>query len=252
MNGFAAVAGFAILLVRPGMLVLATPFLGSMQSPTTMRVGLTVILAFVMAPFATMPDAVSLTTLTVVIVREMGIGLALALSIRLLVLGAEFAGHYTGLQVGLSMGALIDPQTGVRNNMLAMLYAGCATLICFGFNLHHMLLRALADSYLALPIGLGGVSGSLTGSVASLLGLVLVLGVRIAAPVIVALLIVELSLGLLTKVAPALNVMIAGLPVRLAVGLLIAAVTVTLLPSILSRYASLAVDLARATAEAFR
>lgn len=252
MTEFAAVAGFALLLVRPGMLVMATPFLGSMQSPATMRVGLTVILAFVMAPFSTMPETLSLTTLVVVILREMGIGLGLALSIRLLVLGAEFAGHYTGLQVGLSLGALIDPQTGVRNNMIAMLYAGAATLVCFGLNLHHMLLRALADSYTTLPIGLGGIAGSITGSVASLLGLVIVLGVRIAAPVIVALLVVELSLGLLTKVAPALNVMIAGLPVRLTVGLLIAAVTVTMLPSILSRYGSTALDLARVTAGAFR
>ncbi len=69
-----------------------------------------------------------------------------------------------------------------------------------------------------------------------MLGLVFVLGVRIAAPVIVVLLLVELALGLLARVAPSLNVMVAGAPVRLIVGLLVVAASVTALPALITRY----------------
>lgn len=252
MNTFAAVAGLSVLLVRPGMLVIATPFFGSVNAPATVRVGLTVIVAVLLAPLVTVPSNPSLAALVVVLLREMAIGLGLALAMRGLIAGAEFAGHYTGLQVGLSMGALIDPQTGVQNNIIALLYGSLAVIICFFFNLHHVLLRALVESYQLLPIGLGGVGPTLAASVAELLGLIVVLGVRIAAPVVVVLLLVEIALGLLARVAPALNVMIAGLPVRMAVGLLVVAATVSVLPLLISRYVPTALELARALSGAFR
>jgi flagellar biosynthetic protein FliR len=252
MNGFAAVAGLSLLLVRPGMLVLATPFFGSTNAPATIRIGLTLILAILLAPIVSVPAAPSATALVAIVLREMAIGLALALSVRALIAGAEFAGHYTGLQIGLSMGSLIDPQTGVRNNIIALLYGSLAVIICFGFNLHHALLRVLVDTYTTLPIGLGGLDPSLAGGVAQLFGTIVVLGVRIAAPVVVVLLLVEVALGLLARVAPALNVMIAGLPVRMAVGLLVVAATVGVLPTLLARYAPAVLQLDRDMAGAFR
>lgn len=252
MTGLAAIGGLALLLIRPGMLVIVTPILGGVTAPAKLRIGLTVVLAIVLAPLVTVPAVTSIAELTIITFREVAIGLALALAIRLIVFGAEFAGHFTGVQVGLSLGSLIDPQTGVRNNIIALLYGSVAVLVCFALNVHHALLRALADSYAALPMGLGGIGDSLPGAVAQMLGMVFVLGVRIAAPVVVVLFLVELSLGLLARVAPALNVMIAGLPVRMAVGLLIVAVTVTLLPSILGRSATAALELAARTAGAFR
>lgn len=252
MNPFAMAAGLSILLVRPGMLVIATPFFGSVSAPASVRAGLTLLVGLTLAPFVPVPETLSVTALGAVILREVAIGLALALAIRALISGAEFAGHYTGLQVGLSMGALIDPQTGVRNNLVAMLYGSLAVIIGFGLDLHHALLRALVESYTQLPIGVGSVGGSIPAVVAELLGVIIVLGVRIAAPVVVVLLLVEIALGLLARVAPALNVMIAGLPVRMAVGLLIVAGTVSLLPVLLSRYVPAVFDLARALAAAFR
>jgi flagellar biosynthetic protein FliR len=92
---------------------------------------------------------------------------------------------------------------------------------------------------------------SLAGGVARLFGTIVVLGVRIAAPVVVVLLLVEVALGLLARVAPALNVMIAGLPVRMAVGLLVVAATVGVLPALLARYVPTVIQLARDLAGAF-
>jgi flagellar biosynthetic protein FliR len=223
MNSFADVAGIAILLVRPGMLVIATPFLGAVSAPAVLRVGLTLLVALTLAPVVAVPANLSAAVLAGVLLREVAIGLSLALAIRVLVFGAEFAGHFAGYSIGLSMGSLIDPQTGVRNNLFALLYGNLAVLTVFATNTHHRLLSALVDSYAAVPVGLGAVNPSLVDSVARMLGLVFVIGVRIAAPIIVVLLVVELALGLAGRVAPALNVMMSGAPIRLAIGLLVAA-----------------------------
>jgi len=252
MTSFASVASLALLFVRPGMLIIGTPFLGAAYAPATLRVGLTLLIAIVLAPVVAVPQALPAAGLAVVILREIAIGLALALAIRVLVVGAEFAGHFSGYQIGLSIGSLIDPQTGVRNNVLAILYANVTIVICLATNAHHALLRALADSYRALPVGFGAVNPSLAGSVSHMLGLIFVLGVRIAMPVIVVLLLVEVALGLLARVAPSLNVMTAGAPVRLAVGLLIVAATITGLPALIGRYVPVALDLAANAAQAFR
>jgi flagellar biosynthetic protein FliR len=188
----------------------------------------------------------------VVVFREVAIGLALSLAIRVLMIAGEFAGHFAGYQIGLSLGSLIDPQSGVRNNVLALLYGNVAAVICLATNAHHALLRALADSYTQLPIGAGGVDQSLIQAVSRLLGLVFVLGTRIAAPVLIVLLLVELALGLLARVAPSLNVMTAGAPVRIVIGLLVVAATMTALPAIISRYVPTVLELGAATARAFR
>src|SRR5919201_5279918 len=99
--------------------------------------------------------------LALVVAREAAIGLSLAIVLRALIAGAEFAGHLSGQQIGFNYGATIDPQSGVRNNMLATLYGSLATLGFLAINGHHMLLRAMAASYQGLPIGVGHIEGSI-------------------------------------------------------------------------------------------
>jgi flagellar biosynthetic protein FliR len=252
MNSLDQLAGAALLLVRPGMLVIGTPILGGLYAPVHLRVGLTVLVAILLAPVVALPATLSAAGLTIVIAREIAIGLALALSTRVLVAGLEFAGHFSGYQIGLSAGALIDPQSGVRNTTLALLYGNLAVLLCFLTNAHHLLLHALADSYASLPIGVGAISANVAGSAAEMLGAVFIFGVRVAAPVIIVMLLIELALGLVAKVAPALNVMIAGAPIRLLVGLLVVAATVAGIPAIVREGIPTVLRLAVTLANAFR
>ena len=237
MTGFDLAAGLALLLVRPGM-----------QG----RAGLTLLFAVLMALAAPVPPVLPATGLAVVILREMAIGLAIAMAVRVVIGAAEFAGHFIGYQIGLSLGALIDPQSGVRNNVLALLYANVVVILCLAVNVHHAVLRALADSYVALPIGTGGIGNTLVASVAELLGIVFVLGVRIAMPVVAVLVMVEVGLGLLAKVAPSLNVIIAGAPVRIIAGLLVLAASLVGLPALIARYVPAALERAAALAAAFQ
>ncbi|MEW5981059.1 MAG: flagellar biosynthetic protein FliR [Acidobacteriota bacterium] len=242
MNDVLPLSAFGLLLVRPGMLVVASPVFGGSFVPPPVRIGLTVAVAALLLPAVEVPAALSSLGLVVVTAGEVVIGLALALAVRALQAGAELAGHLAGFQAGMSYAALVDPQSGARNSVVAALYSSLALLAFFGINGHHALLRALAQSYRVLPPGTWGLARGDAGDVAAMLGLVFLLGAQLAMPVVIVLLVLEIVLGLLSRAAPALNFMILGFPVRVAVGLLTLAVGITMVPDIVARFAPAAVD----------
>jgi flagellar biosynthesis protein FliR len=245
-------AQFGVLLVRPGMLVATAPPFGGTTAPSQIKIGLAVFLTLMLMPLVQVPDVAGSVSLAIIVLREMAIGISLSLSIRALMAGAELAGSLTGTQVGLSMGAVMDPQSGVRNNLLAVLYANLALLTFLGLNGHHALIRALASSYETMPIGVGHVDPSIVKSVTELLALVLVVGVRLAMPIIVVMLVVELAMGLISRAAPMLNLMSVGMPVRLLIGLLVVAAVISVAPSLIARFMPIAMDISLRAARAFR
>ena len=245
------VARFGLLLVRPGMLVMVAPGFGGTYAPPHVKIGLTVLIAIALAPVVQLPRGGDVGLLLVV-AREVAIGMSLALVTRALIAAAEFAGHLSGFQIGFSYGATIDPSTGVRNTMLATLYGLLAVLAFLGVNGHHALLRALADSYVGFPVGAGDLNESLIVSVNRIFALVFTIGVRLAAPIVVVLLIVELGVGLIARTAPSLSMMVIGFPLRVAIGLAVLAVVVTTIPGVVASTVERVIRLALETAGAFR
>lgn len=243
---------FGILMVRPGMLVVAAPPFGAAYAPLPVRLGLTVLLTLVLTPVISTPVEFGLIDLVIVVAREMAVGLALALGIRALIAGAELAGHLTGYQLGFSYGSIVDPQSGVRNSMFAVLYANIAVITFFSINGHHALVRAMASSYGQIPIGLGHLDGSLVTTVTGMLGVVFVLGVRLAMPLILVLLVVEVALGLIARAAPGINLMVVSQPLRLLIGLLVVASIIAIAPGLIGRYITPSLELGMRGALAFR
>jgi len=241
---------FAIAVIRPSLLVVGTPLFGGSFAPPVIRIGLIVVLGAFMAPLIGVPARVDSGLFLALVLREVLIGFALGMSVRLVIAGAELGGHLTGFQMGLSYSALVDPQSGVRNNVLAALYGSFTMLILLLTDGHHDLLRAMAASYDALPVGVGAVSAGLGDLVARMFGLMFTLGVRLASPLIITLLLVEVALGVMARVAPTLNLMVTAAPVRLLIGWMALALTVRVLPDILTRAFPHALTLGARTAAA--
>jgi flagellar biosynthetic protein FliR len=252
VNEFSTMAQLGILVARPGTLIAAAPAFGGAFAPAPVRLGLAIVLAILMLP-AVPPSALASTAgLGLVVLREMAIGLLMALALRAVLAGAELGGHLTGSQLMLSYGSVVDPQGGVRNNLVAALYGNLALLTFIAMNGHHALLRALAASYTTLPIGVGGIGPSLGATVVQLLGIVFVLGARLAAPIVVVMLLIEVGTALMARVAPSLNLMVVAPPLRVSVGLLAMAAMVPLVPSIVRAASSGIGELALRAAGAFR
>jgi flagellar biosynthetic protein FliR len=241
-----------LLIVRPGALMLGSPAFGGTHAPATVKIGLTLLLALTLAPLVSVPGGQSGVGVAAVIAREMAIGLAFAMAMRALVAAAEFGGHLIGFQMGLSYSAIVDPQSGVRNNLLAMLYANIAVVVFLLTNAHHAFLRALADSYVALPIGPGSPGPSLAGAVTQLLGLVFSFGARLAAPVVVVLVLAEIAMALVARSAPALNLTAVGAPVRIIAGLILLGIVAPAAVGVLSGMSGVVLKAGVSAAEAFR
>jgi len=242
----------ALLLVRPGMVVAAAPVFGGVFVPAPVKAGLTVLLALMLLPSVEVPASLPAVGIAVIAAREAAIGLALAFAVRLLVSAAEVGGYLTGFQVGFSYAAVADPIGGARNNVIASLYGSLALLTLFALNGHHAVLRALALSYEELPLGGGSLDGSMADIVGQMLSLVFAAGVQMAAPVVVVLIVVELALGLISRAAPALNLMSVGFSVRVTIGLMALAATVHVLPDIAARWIQPSFAMAARLAGAFR
>ena len=217
-----------------------------------MRIGLAIVVAVLLLPAVPPETYASTSSLFLVVAREMAIGLVMALALRAVLAGAELGGHLTGSQLMLSYGSVVDPQGGVRSNLVANLYGNLALVTFLLMNGHHALLRALAASYTAIPIGEGSIGASLAGTVIQLLGIVFVLGARLAAPIVVVMLLVEVGTAIMARVAPSLNLLAVAPPIRVAVGLLAMAAMVPLVPSVVRAAASGVGDLALRAAGAFR
>jgi flagellar biosynthesis protein FliR len=242
VNDAMPLAAFGIMMVRPGLLVIGAPVFGGPFVPPTVRVGLTVLLGALMLPLVHVTAGGTIAATAMTVAGEAIVGIALSLSIRVLIGGAELAGHLAGFQIGLSYASLVDPQTGARNNVVSVLYGSLATITFFSFNGHHALLRALARSYDWIPPGQWHLGTSVATEVPRMLGIVFLLGTQLAMPVVVALLLVELALGLVSRAAPALNLMATGFSIRVGVGLLVLAASLAVVPDIIARYAPVALD----------
>lgn len=242
-----------LLLIRAGMVFGTAPAFGGSAAPASFKVVLSVTMALLMLPVVTIPGSVGPGELTLVIAREVAIGVALGMSVRLVIGGAELAGQLAGFQLGLSFAAIVDPQSGVRSNVLAIIYGMIALFTFLGINGHHAIIRALARSYTEIPIGTGALDGSSMVEVVSrMFGLVFVLGAQLAAPLVAVLVIVEIALGLIVRAAPAMNLMVVGFPIRLLVGLAALGIAIQVIPGLVARVSEPAFELSFRTMAAFR
>ncbi|MGE0039777.1 MAG: flagellar biosynthetic protein FliR [Vicinamibacterales bacterium] len=244
--------GLGLLMTRVGAVVLAAPVFGGTYAPQITKIGLALLLAFALLPVVPVPSGLTLGGLGGVVAREVLIGLAIALAVRILMGAAELGGHVAGFQLGLGYAATIDPTSGVRSNTVATLYSNLTLLTFFGLNGHHLVLKALVASYDRLPVGSGSFAPSIVQSVTGILGTVFVVGAQLAAPVVVVMLLVELSLGLVERAAAGADVFMFAPPTRVLVGMVALSAAVAAVPEAAQRFLTRAFELSMSLALGLR
>ena len=228
----AVLTRLGVLLIRPAMLVMLAPGIGGAHIEARVKVGIVVLIAIGLLPSVPVPSIAVEAPLLIIVAREMAIGLSIGFVLHALIVAAEFAGFLSGHQIGFSYGATVDPQSGAKHSMISTLYSLLATLGFFAINGHHAVLRTLAASYSGLPIGIGHVDASLVSSVREILAMVFIVGVRLGAPIVAIVLIVELVVGLISRAQPALGSMVIGYPLRLIIGLFVLGMMVGTVPAL--------------------
>ncbi len=218
---------FTLVLTRTSGLLIASPVFGSTQAPATVRALISLALAALIMPsqwFATLPYPGSLLVYVLVIGSELVIGLVLGMGISILLGGIQMAGDMVSRVGGLTLSEIFDPTTSSNVPLFSQLLGLLSTALFMILGGHRMLLGGLLDTFSAIPPG-GGVAmffgtgdgASDPGFLASLVQMFLLLitqsfhvAIRAAAPVVTAVLLATLVLGLISRTLPQLNVMVVG------------------------------------------
>lgn len=212
---------FGLYLVRTSALVLAAPLLGSGLGFVGQKIGLIGALALVLyaATGAPLPGSVGTIEFGVLALREVLIGFALAFVLQMVLLGVRVGGELIGQEMGFNMAGQVDPETGINTPLVTQLYEGLFLLGLFAVDGHHLLLRALSDSFAQAPVGvLASVAG--TAAIAkTLIAEMFAAGIVFALPVLVLMSVVSILIALLSRAVPQLNVMDLGFTLRILLGL---------------------------------
>jgi len=222
--------------VRVGSLLLFAPFLSSVSIPMQVKAGLAVAMTVLLYPVCR-PGAVEAGAVGWVGVAsgEILVGLLLGLAVQMVVEGAQLAGQVMGVQAGYSLVTLLDPQTQADLPVMSTFNQLLALLIFLQLDVHHWLLRGLAASFAYLPPG--AVLSKLTTGAAVLqaAGGIWLAGLQLAAPVLVATLLIDITLGFLSKASPQMPVLFVGLSFKTLLSLAVLAGTLVLWPHTLER-----------------
>ena len=200
--------------------VLSAPIASETVIPSRVKIILTLVLAFLLAPLAPVPAALSIFSgagmLTAV--QELLIGVAIGLVMQLAFDGLTLAGQTISQTMGLGFATLIDPQHGANVQVMGQLVSIMGTLSYLAVNGHLVLLGALANSFQTLPIGAEHIDSSFLLNVATWGARIFETGLLVALPAIIALVIVNMALGVVSRAAPQLNLFGIGFTITLLCG----------------------------------
>ncbi len=224
--------------VRISAMLLVTPVFGSRQINTRVRLGLALFLALVIAPQLPEPpliDPLSIRGLLVAI-EQILIGIGMGFILSLVFSAINQAGEAIALSMGLGFASAVDPAGGVQVPMVSQYLSILATLIFLAMNGHLVLIELLLKSFQTLPIGQGGLEPDDLWFVASFGSQMFAGALLIALPAVSALLLVNLTMGVITRAAPQLNIFAVGFPITILIGFVIILLT---LPSLTARIGDL-------------
>src|ERR1700728_2681159 len=209
--------------LRVGGFVLSAPVASEATIPSFIKIILSVSLAFLMSPLVAVPADLSIFSGTGLFaaVQELLIGVAIGMVVQLAFEALVFAGQSVSLTMGLGFATLVDPQHGADTPVLGQLFTIFGTLSYLAVNGHLMLIGSLAMSFKSLPIGGANVDRNLLWSIAGWGARVCETGLLIALPAVIALVIVNLALGVVTRAAPQLNLFGIGFTITLMSGFLV-------------------------------
>ena len=231
---------FFLMLLRTSSMLVSAPLLSHKGIPAYTKIGFAIFFSLVLVPLQGDTPPAPPQNFGVVIddtVREVLFGLALGVVMNIVFIGVQMASRILGLQMGFGLGAVFDPITGADFGVFDQFYSLLVTLVFFSINGHHIVVQTLAETTGAVPLGSFDpfrlTPDAITGLVAGLT----VTAVRLAMPVVAALLLTDLGMGLASRTVPQMQVLIVGAPIKIVVGIIVLGAslpaTVTLMHGVL-------------------
>jgi len=244
MQGFAVTPeytyAFFLILLRTTSMLVSAPLLSHKGIPAYTKIGFAIFFSLVLVPLQGDNPPAPPQNFAIVIdntVREVLFGLSLGVVMNIVFIGVQMASRIIGLQMGFGLGAVFDPITGAEFGTFDAFYSILITLVFFTMNGHHLVIQALVETTQSVPLGTFNPFLVTPPAIASLIAGLTVTAVRLAMPVMAALILTDLGMGLASRTVPQMQVLIVGAPIKILVGVLVLGAalpaTVTLLHGVL-------------------
>lgn len=216
------IAIFTLIFVRMGSLFVITPIFGRREMPSYMKIGFAFFVAILVFPSMSEVQLqyANIIEFTGLAIKEMLVGIIMGYVSFLVFASLYVAGQVMDMQIGFGMVNVIDPLMGSQVPLVGNFFYIITALFFLMIDGHHVLFNALFMSYKIIPLAGLVFSGSLMPNIVSVVSITFLIGFQISMPILAALLMTEVGLGILSRTVPQMNIFVVGMPLKLALGLL--------------------------------
>ncbi len=229
---------FLLVFVRTIGILAISPVFGHRAVISQSKAGLALVIAMVLFPVVplTLSPTGELLPYVLLAIKELIMGMILGFTALLVFIAVQFAGEVIGIDIGFGVVNIIDPMSAEQISIIATFKNLIALVVLLMINGHHTILNALAASFDMVPLG-GMMFTELLGrGLIAITSQVFVMAIKLATPVIAALFLTSLALGIVARTVPQMNVFIVGFPMKIGIGMGIIMLTLPLFQTILVKY----------------
>ena len=237
-------AGILVAL-RVGGVLVAAPVFSSPAYPVKAKVVFAAAIAILIAPIAAALPQTHIALDPGALLGEATVGLLLGLTLMLMNETLLFAASMMSVSFSFSLANLLDPNSMVETEVLGTLLSWMGVLVLLGAGLHRTVLAAVFRSFSTVPLGTATISAVAGKNLAFAASGIFLAGLQLAAPVVAAALLVEVAIGLVSRMAPALPAQVASVPLKSLVSFTTLIASLALWPGWIERHFSLLLDSAQ-------
>jgi flagellar biosynthetic protein FliR len=223
---------FGLIFLRMIAFVVSSVVFGSGNISTPVKILLAVVLSMVVLPSIHLAPADSarlVDDLILLSAREVLIGVSLGFLTRLFFFTVGMTGELVSVSIGLGQAQIFNPMMGSNSNTVEQFYNTLATLIFFAVNGHHLLISAIAQSYELVPLAQMKLNLGPYAEIATFAQDMMVMAIKMCAPIICAVMITNIAMGVLGRAVPQINVLVTSMPVTLMLGFVLMFLCIPLL-----------------------
>lgn len=210
-----------IIMIRVGPLIFLMPVTGSRSVPSQVKILLTVATAIVLAPVVPVePGHLPQTVLGFFIftLSEVFFAGILAIFTRLIFDAIQIAGQMVGVQMGMGMAGVMDPQFGNQISLIGQFWNLIAILIFLSINGHHLYITTLQESFTWVAPGTLNITQASFAGMTQAASRMFYMAVKIMAPASAAIFFCHIGMGIIAKTVPQIPILIVGMPLNIVVG----------------------------------
>jgi flagellar biosynthetic protein FliR len=219
-----------LIFMRMTGLFILSPIFGQRTTPAVFKIGFAFFLTIIFINtinVTTVEYSENIYQYALLVIKELAVGMVIGYITYAIMSSLYLAGQIIDMQIGFGIANVIDPLTNIQVPLTSNFYYIYTILIFLMLNGHHMIIEALFSSFQVIPVeSIEGFNINFIPALINLMTEILIIAIRIAAPILVAILISDIVLGVLSRTIPEMNVFILGMPIKIIVGFLIMTVTV--------------------------